>query len=115
MLTGNARIRVAFTGEETVYGEIVRSAVQGAHDSTPLQKAIGNLVKLLLFVAIAVCVLLAGVRLYQGHTWLDALISAITLATAAIPEEFPFVFTFFLGVGVYRLAQRQALTTKVID
>lgn len=114
MLTGNARIRVAFTGEETVYGEIVRSAIQGAHDSTPLQKAIGSLVKMLLFVAIAVCVLLAGVRLYQGHTWLDALISAVTLATAAIPEEFPVVFTFFLGVGVYRLAQRQALVRRAV-
>ena len=79
-----------------------------------LQKAIGSLVKLLLFVAIAVCVLLAGVRLYQGHTWLDALISAVTLATAAIPEEFPVVFTFFLGVGVYRLAQRQALVRRAV-
>jgi len=114
MLTGNARIRIAFTGEETVYGEIVRSAVHGTHDSTPLQKAIGSLVRLLLFVAIAVCVLLAGVRLYQGHTWLDALISAVTLATAAIPEEFPVVFTFFLGVGVYRLAQRQALVRRAV-
>lgn len=114
MLTGNARVRVAFTGAETVYGEIVRSAVHGTHDSTPLQKAIGRLVKLLLFVAIAVCLLLAGVRLYQGQTWLDALISAVTLATAAIPEEFPVVFTFFLGVGVYRLAQRQALVRRAV-
>lgn len=114
MLTGNARIRIAFTGEETVYGEIVRSAVHGSHDSTPLQKAIGNLVKWLLFVAIAVCVCLAGIRLYQGHTWLDALISAVTLATAAIPEEFPVVFTFFLGVGVYRLAQRHALVRRAV-
>ncbi len=114
MLTGNARIRIAFTGEETVYGEIVRSAVHGTHDSTPLQKAIGNLVRLLLFVAIAVCVCLAGIRLYQGHTWLDALISAVTLATAAIPEEFPVVFTFFLGVGVYRLAQRHALVRRAV-
>jgi len=30
---------------------------------------------------------------------------AVTLATAALPEEFPVVFTFFLGVGVYRLAR----------
>lgn len=114
MLTGNARIRVVFTGQETVYGEIVRSAVHGVHDSTPLQKAIGSLVRFLLFAAIAVCVLLAGIRLYQGHTWLDAMISAVTLATAAIPEEFPVVFTFFLGVGVFRLAQKQALVRRAV-
>ncbi len=114
LLTGHARIRIVFTGQETIYGEIVRSAVHGLHDSTPLQKAIGSLVRLLLFAAIVVCVLLAGIRLYQGHTWLDALISAVTLATAAIPEEFPVVFTFFLGVGVYRLAQRQALVRRAV-
>lgn len=114
LLTGHARIRIVFTGHETVYGEIVQSAVHGLHDTTPLQKAIGSLVRLLLFAAIAVCVLLAGIRLYQGHTWLDALISAVTLATAAIPEEFPVVFTFFLGVGVYRLAQRQALVRRAV-
>ncbi|MBX3414784.1 MAG: cation-transporting P-type ATPase [Pirellulales bacterium] len=114
MLTGSARLRVVFTGKETVYGEIVRSAVHGAHESTPLQQAIGRLVKVLLVAAIAVCLLLAGIRLYQGNSWLDALISAVTLATAAIPEEFPVVFTFFLGVGVYRLAQRQALVRRAV-
>lgn len=114
LLTGNARIRIVFTGQETVYGEIVRSAVRGLHENTPLQKAIGRLVRLLIVAAVALCVLLACIRLYQGHTWFDALISAVTLATAAIPEEFPVVFTFFLGVGVFRLAQRQALVRRAV-
>jgi Ca2+-transporting ATPase len=114
MLTGNARLRIVFTGRETVYGEIVRSARSGTHERTPLQQAIGSLVNRLLIVAIVVCMLLAGIRLYQGHSWLDALISAVTLATAAIPEEFPVVFTFFLGLGVYRLAQRQALVRRAV-
>lgn len=114
LLTGSARLRVAFTGENTLYGEIVHSAKQGTHQTTPLQRAIGALVKVLLFAAILLCVLLAGIRLYQGHGWLDALVSAVTLATAAIPEEFPVVFTFFLGVGVYRLAQRKALVRRAV-
>jgi Ca2+-transporting ATPase len=38
----------------------------------------------------------------------------VTLAAAAIPEEFPVVFTFFLGVGVYRLARRQALVRRAV-
>lgn len=114
LLTGEARVRVVFTGQETVYGEIVRSAVHGVHDSTPLQQSIGRLVRALLVAAVGLCVLLAGVRLYQGHGWLDALISAVTLATAAIPEEFPVVFTVFLGVGVYRLAQRKALVRRAV-
>ncbi|MGE5260693.1 MAG: cation-translocating P-type ATPase, partial [Actinomycetota bacterium] len=35
-------------------------------------------------------------------------------AVAALPEEFPVAFTFFLGVGVYRLAQRQALVRRAV-
>lgn len=61
-----------------------------------------------------VCVILAIVRVRQGYGWVDAVVSALTLAVAALPEEFPLVFTFFLGVGVYRLAQRQALVRRAV-
>ena len=45
LLTGEARVRVVYTGGETLYGEIVRSAIHGTHEVTPLQAAIGKLVK----------------------------------------------------------------------
>ena len=115
LLTGSASLRVAFTGGETVYGEIVRSAVSGSHAHTPLQGAIRNLVSVLIAVASVICLIMAATRLIQGHGWVDALVSAVTLATAALPEEFPVVFTFFLGVGVYRLARRQALVRRAVS
>jgi Ca2+-transporting ATPase len=115
LLTGSALLRVVFTGSETIYGEIVRSAAQGRRTPTPLQAAIKNLVGRLVAAAAVICLLLAGVRLRQGHGWLDALVSAVTLAVAALPEEFPVVFTFFLGVGVYRLARRQALVRRAVS
>ncbi|MBX6313086.1 MAG: HAD-IC family P-type ATPase [Isosphaeraceae bacterium] len=114
LLTGEAKVRIVYTGGETLYGEIVRSAVHGSHEVTPLQAAIGRLVKALVVGAVALCLALATVRLYQGHGWLDALISAVTLATAAIPEEFSVVFTFFLGVGVFRMARQQALVRRAV-
>ena len=114
LLTGEARVRVVYTGGETLYGEIVRSAIHGTHEVTPLQAAIGRLVKILIVAALILCLALGAMRLYQGYGWLDALISAVTLATAAIPEEFSVVFTFFLGVGVYRMAQRQALVRRAV-
>lgn len=114
LLAGTTLVRVVFTGGDTLYGEIVRSALSGSHERTPLQRAVSRLVGGLLVVAVAFCVLLAGVRLYQGHGLLDAVISAVTLAVAALPEEFPVVLTFFLGVGVYRLAKRQALVRRSV-
>jgi Ca2+-transporting ATPase len=114
LLTGEARLRIVFTGGETLYGEIVRSAREGQHEKTPLQGAIGALVTVLIVVAIVICVALAATRYYQGFGLLDAFVSAVTLAVAALPEEFPVVFTVFLGVGVYRLARRQALVRRSV-
>jgi len=65
-------------------------------------------------VALAMCAVLAAVRLWQGHGWIDALLSAVTLAVAALPEEFPVVYTFFLGVGVFRLARKKALVRRAV-
>ncbi len=114
LLTNEARVRIAFTGADTLYGEIVRSAAGGPRARTPLQRAINRLVAILVVAAAVVCVILAGARLLQGFGWLDALVSAVTLASAALPEEFPVVFTVFLGVGVYRLARRQALVRRAV-
>jgi Ca2+-transporting ATPase len=114
LLTGTARMRVAYTGGDTRYGAIVRSATEGTHAATPLQQAIGELVAALLAVAIFICAALAAVRLWHGHGWIDALVSAVTLAVAALPEEFPVVYTFFLGAGVFRLARRKALVRRAV-
>ena len=114
LLTGQAELRVVYTGAQTRYGEIVRAA-SGARERTPLQAAIGSLVALLVAAAAVLCVMLAAVRLQQGHGWTDALVSAATLAVAALPEEFPVVFTAFLGVGVYRLARQKALVRRGVS
>jgi Ca2+-transporting ATPase len=115
LLTGRASLLVAYTGGETLYGEIVRSARGSAQARTPLQQAIQTLVTALVALALVGCAILVVVRLRQGHGWVDAVISAVTLATAALPEEFPVVFAFFLGVGVYRLARRGALVRRAVS
>jgi len=112
LLTGTARVRIVYTGRETLYGEIVRSATGSRRVRTPLQLAIDGLVRVLLVAALVLCAVLAWVRIAQGHGLVDGLVSAVTLAVAALPEEFPVVFTFFLGVGVYRLARKQALVRR---
>ncbi len=114
LLAGNMRLAVLYTGHETYYGQIVQSALHGRHARTPMQIAIANLVNVLLIAAILICLVLALVRWHQGFGLLDAVLSAITLAVAALPEEFPVVLTFFLGVGVYRLAKRRALVRRAV-
>lgn len=114
LLTGRARIRVTTIGKETLYGSIVQLATGAQRERTPLQRAVGGLVTALLASAAVLCALLAFVRLREGYGWADAIVSAATLAVAALPEEFPVVLTIFLGVGVYRLARRKALVNRAV-
>ncbi|HEY6036490.1 MAG TPA: cation-transporting P-type ATPase, partial [Kofleriaceae bacterium] len=114
LLTGRARLRVTTVGKETLYGSIVQLATGAIHERTPLQRAVGGLVTALLASAAVLCALLAFVRLQEGYGWADAIVSAATLAVAALPEEFPVVLTVFLGVGVYRLARRKALVNRAV-
>lgn len=113
-LAGQAMMRVIYTGRDTYYGEIVLSVEQTEHELTPMQLAVAKLTRVLLYIAGAICIALALVRLWQGHGLIDALVSALTLAVAALPEEFPVVFAFFLGMGVYRLAKKRALVRKAV-
>lgn len=73
-----------------------------------------RVVAVTLAAAIMFCAALGVILLVQGHSLVDALVGAATLAVAALPEEFPVVLTFFLGVGVYRLARRQALVRRAV-
>jgi Ca2+-transporting ATPase len=114
LLTGRAQLRVTTVGKDTLYGSIVRLATGAIRERTPLQRAVAALVTALLASAAILCALLAFVRLREGYGWADAVVSAATLAVAALPEEFPVVLTVFLGVGVYRLARRKALVNRAV-
>ncbi|TDQ84443.1 Ca2+-transporting ATPase [Dongia mobilis] len=114
LLAGTALVRVVHTGSATLYGQIARAAILGGGATTPLQAAIRRLVGMLLAIAVIFCFALAAIRLLQGYGAFDAIVSALTLAIAALPEEFPVVFTFYLGLGVYRLAQRKALVRRAV-
>jgi Ca2+-transporting ATPase len=115
LLTGQVLLRVVFTGQESFYGEIVTSAMQSGQARTPLQIAIAKLVYVLIVTATIFCIILVWVRYAQGFGLVDAILSAATLAVAALPDEFPVVFTFFLGVGVYRLARKKALVRRAVS
>lgn len=114
-LSGHGVLLVLETGEHTEYAQIVQSVSSVPHERTPLQISISRLVGVLLWAAGIFCLVLAGVLYYQGKGLMDAFLSAAILAVAAIPEEFPVVFTFFLGVGVYRLAKKQVLVRRAVS
>ena len=107
--SGHGFGRVVSTGPSTRYGGIAALVARTAASPSPLQRRAGDLARRFGIVAVIVAVALAAVSVWRGDSWEEALLGAVSLAMAAIPEEFPLVLTSFLAVGAYRLAARGML------
>lgn len=104
---------VTTTGAATQYGGIAALVARSASSASPLQQKAGVLVRRLGVVAVIVAIALFGLSLARGEPWTRALLGAVSLAMAAIPEEFPIVLTLFLSAGAWRLASRGMLVRRL--
>lgn len=110
---GHGIARVTETGPRTRYGVIGALLAEIEAPSTPLQRTIRRLVLRLGIVAGLFCLAVFMVELLQGEGLAEAVIAGVSLGIAAIPEEFPMVFTLYLSLGAWRLARDRALVRKL--
>ena len=113
VVSGAALVSVTAVGGSTRYGGIGTLVAATRTSPTPLQEHMGRLVRVLLVVAVGFCVMVVVVALVRGEGWGAALISGVSLAIAAVPEEFPVVYTLYLALGAWRLAQDRALVRRL--
>jgi Ca2+-transporting ATPase len=113
VLSGRALVRVTATGASTRYGAIGSLLASVRQPQTPLQRGLGRLVATLTVVAAVFCVVVMAAELAHGHGWGQAVIAGVSLAIAAIPEEFSVVYTLYLALGAWRLAKANALVRRL--
>jgi len=101
------------TGMNTEVGKIAQLINDSVEELTPLQKRLGDLGLLLGIVAVVLCVVLFGIAIFQGRDLGDMLLTAISLAVAAIPEGLPAVVTIVLALGVQRMAKVHTIVRKL--
>ena len=104
---------VIATGAATELGriaELVSSA--GAH-ATPLEERLDKLGRRLVWVTLALSILIALAGIAGGRDLRLAIEVAVALAVAAIPEGLPIVATIALARGMWRMAKRNALITRL--
>jgi P-type Ca2+ transporter type 2C len=112
--TGTAHAVVVSTGMATELGGISRLVDEaGAARSTPLQRNLESFGRGLLWVALANVVLLFGLGLLRGRPPVELLLSAVSLAVAAVPEGLPAMVTVALSLGVLRMSRRRALVRRL--
>ncbi|HEX7023383.1 MAG TPA: HAD-IC family P-type ATPase, partial [Gemmatimonadales bacterium] len=113
VLSGHGFGHVTTTGRATQYGGIAALVARTDSSASPLQRQAGVLVRRLGIAALAVAIGLFALSLGRGEPWTRALLGAVSMAMAAIPEEFPIVLTLFLSVGAWRLASRGMLVRRL--
>nr|MBO2471967.1 calcium-translocating P-type ATPase, SERCA-type [Bacillota bacterium] len=101
------------TGINTALGKIAGILAEEPAEETPLQRRMAEVGRTLGLVAGGLVVLVFVIGLVQGQSFIDMLLTSVSLAVAAIPEGLPAIVTIVLALGVQRMAQRRAIVRRL--
>lgn len=104
---------VTATGMDTEIGKIARLIHEAPQESTPLQKRLGDLGGVLSILAVGLCAVLFVVAVFQKRDVGEMLITAISLAVAAVPEGLPAVVTIVLALSVSRMVKVNTIVRRL--
>jgi Ca2+-transporting ATPase len=80
---------------------------------TPLQKRLAAFGKWLSIIILTICAVVFAIGVFRGEPTLLMLLTAISLAVAAIPEALPAVVTISLAFGARKLVKQNSLIRKL--
>lgn len=113
--SGKALGVVVAVGKNSEFGKIEKILNTQKKEKTPLEKNIDKIGKFLTFsiLAIVAIVFLVQVLFNKNITIMQALLTSVALAVAAIPESLPAVITIIMALGVQKLAKQNAIVKKL--
>ena len=116
---GRGRAIVVETGMKTEVGRIAESLTQATENETPLQQKLDKLGKTLGVACLIICAFIFAFSVVSQKmsgvevNYLKILMTAVSLAVAAIPEGLAAVSTIVLAIGMQRMVKKNAIIKKL--
>ena len=109
---GRGLARVIATGSRSELGRIA-GMLSPQPRPTPLQQRMTQLSRYLASGVVGLCALVLGLGLISGQSFELMLLTAVSLAVAAVPESLPVVVTVSLALAARRMAERHAIVRNL--
>ena len=106
---GRANVLVTATGIDTEIGKIATLMNETKERRTPLQVSLDQFSSRLATAILIFCALILGLQMWRGQPLLDALLFAVALAVAAIPEALSSIVTIVQAMGTQKMAKEHAI------
>jgi len=101
------------TGAGTYFGKTAE-LVQDARTVSHFQRAVLQIGKYLILLAVALVAVITVVSIIRGNPVLDTLQFALVLTVAAIPVAMPTVLSVTMAAGARLLARKQAIVSRLV-
>ncbi|HEU0208337.1 MAG TPA: HAD-IC family P-type ATPase, partial [Candidatus Udaeobacter sp.] len=112
-VAGKGRGVVVATGMNTELGRIAGFLKTEEHETTPLQRRLAELGRMLIAGCLALVAIIFALQLVHGESLAQTFLIAVSLAVAAVPEGLPVVVTIALALGLQRMVKRNALIRRL--
>jgi Ca2+-transporting ATPase len=113
ILAGHGTAVVTGTGMRSELGKIARLLQTVEEQTTPLQRRLASLGRWLAAAVLLITAVIFLAGLLRGESLNVMLLTAISLAVAAIPEGLPAIVTIVLALGAQAMIRRHALIRRL--
>lgn len=110
---GRGVVVVTGTGMDTEIGKIASLMNATKEKKTPLQVSLDQFSSKLAMVIMIICAIVFALSLYRQMPVLDAMMFAVALAVAAIPEALSSIVTIVQAMGTQKMAKEHAIIKEL--